>query len=411
MEMPHQSSRGQGALLAEAFSDFIAASSRLELSYRDLQAEVADLSRALSERNRSLSESLAANEAMADRLQRILETIPCGVLVVGKDGSVQLANPEATRLLALPAGGTLSAQNTSATPGFRFELHAPVSMEGEGEQEISLDGEGGQVWVAVRRVRLPPTGPRLTCSGELVLTIRDISARKRMEQEREAARDAVALAQVSALLAHEIRNPLASLELFAGLLGEDPERRDEWLSHLRAGIRSLSGTVNNVLTLHGNTPLLLEPVDLLTEAALAVDFLQPLAQQAEVNLCFLPENAQPGTAWSRVQGNRSAFHQILMNLCANALRHTPRGGAVEVSLETLDTGPTARRKITVTDTGCGIPADHLPHLFEVGFSGSGTTSGLGLAVCDRLARQMGGSLLVQSQVGHGSTFTLELRQR
>lgn len=403
---PTQPPQGaESVLLAEAFSDFIAASSRLEFSYRDLQAEVAELSQALSERNRSLSESLSDNKLMGDRLHRILETIPCGVLVVAEDGSVQLANPEAARLLALHMEDSTSSDHlTAAVPGIRLESRIPELDEEESEQEITLEREGESVWLAVRRVHLPLAGSG-SGTSEAVLTLRDITARKRMEQEREAARDAVALAQVSALLAHEIRNPLASMELFAGLLSEEPERAEEWLSHLRAGIRSLSGTVNNVLTLHGDTSLILEDVDLLGETALAVEFLQPMAHQAGVRLYFARGTDAPHV---RVRGNRNALHQILMNLCANALRHTPAGGTVEVACHAPAHGSTDGVCTSVTDTGCGIPPDHLPHLFDVGFSGSGATSGLGLAVCNRLVRQMDGTLVVNSRVGHGSTFTLEL---
>lgn len=405
MELPQRSS--DGVLLTEAISGFIAASSRLEDSYRDLQAEVAELSQALSERNRALSESLSENKAMGDRLQHILEAIPCGVLVVAEDGSVWLANPEATRLLALSTSPALDAG--SAYPKLRLylELHTPPAVDEESEQEFAFDRPEGRVWVAIRRVDLPATTLTLVGRAKTVLTLRDITVRKRMEQEREAARDAVALAQLSAILAHEIRNPLASMELFAGLLKEDPTRSDEWLSHLRASIRSLSGTVNNVLTLNGNTSLALNTIDIPEEAALAVEFLQPLARQAEVSLRFLPDTS--GSS-SKAYGNRGALHQILLNLCANALRHTPGGGTVHVSCQASTVGSVASLRITVTDTGCGIPTDHLPHVFKVGFSGSGASSGLGLAVCDRLARQMAGSLSVTSRVGHGSTFTLEIPQ-
>jgi signal transduction histidine kinase len=328
---------------------------------------------------------------------------------------VRLANPEAARLLDLCTQRTFPAttQGVHSRPGVDLELdlevqlHPALIAESEQEQEICFEVAGGPLWVAVRRVCLPSEGANLVGRDESVLTLRDVSARKRMEQEREAARDSVALAQVSAILAHEIRNPLASLELFAGLVSEDPGRRDEWISHLRAGIRALSGTVNNVLTLQGNTPLLMETVDVVTEASLAVEFLQPLAQQAEVSLCFrATQNGSAGLV-SRIHGNRSAFHQILINLCANALRHTPRGGSVEVTCQLPVVGEAAPLRVAVIDSGCGIPAEHMPHLFEIGFSGSGATSGLGLAVCDRLVRQIGGALSVESCVGLGSTFTLE----
>lgn len=400
MEGPPNTSVAGSYHLAGAFSDFIAASTRLEASYRELQSEVAQLSLALSDQNRALLESQSENRALGHRLEHILENVPCGVLVMDEDGCVRMANPEAARLLGRPADQEL-----------RLEWHARAAAADGDEQELSFETAEGQVWVALRRVLLPAYSSGAESGTESVLTLRDISSRKRMEEEREAARDTVALAQLSALLAHEIRNPLASLELFAGLLEEQPEGRQEWLSHLRAGIRSLSSTVNNVLTLHGNATLLLESVDVAVEAMLVVDFMQPTARQGEVDLHFVEEAPlEAEQAGSRVRGNRSAFHQVLINLCNNALRHTPRGGSVEVRWHAPPRREDVPLRISVSDTGCGICAEHLPRLFEVGFSGSGATSGLGLAVCERLLRQMGGALRVQSRVGHGSTFTLELAQ-
>lgn len=406
---------GVGQELATAFSDFIAASSRLEWSYRDLQAEVAQLTHALQERNRALSESLSENRALSHRFERILENVPCGVLVVDDRNTVQLANSEAARLLA---GSSSHGSVRSATlkPSLQQELQLPNSVADCHEHELSVNAAGNTLWLAVRRVQLPD-GSANRGRTEFVLTLRDITAHKQMEMEREQDREAVALAQVSALLAHEIRNPLASLELIAGLLSGEPERREEWFPHLQAGIRLLSGTVNNVLTLHSSTPQLLERVDVATETKLAVEFMQPIARQAEVSLTFREEEPIKSVGLSEeledgpwIQGNRGALHQILMNLCTNALRHTPEGGRVEVRWQARKRAKGAPLQIEVVDTGCGIPAEHLPRLLQLGFSGSGATTGLGLAVCDRLLRQLGGSLAVHSRVGHGSTFIVKLVQ-
>lgn len=394
----------EGGLLAEAFSDFMAASSRLEGSYRELQAEVAELSLALSERNRALSESLSENRAMGRLLERILDVIPCGVLVLNGDTSVLLANPEACRLLAARNEHALHAPADGH--GLQLGLECDLAGEefGEGEQELAFGTGNDALWIAMRQVAFPVSGDESRPDRPTrVLTLCDISARKRMEAEREAARDAVALAQVSALLAHEIRNPLAGLELFAGLLADVPERSEEWLSHLRAGIRSLSGTVNNVLTLHGSaTAPQAERVAVGAEIASVLDFLQPLALQARIHLSMEEIHED-----LHAQSSRSGLRQILLNLCSNALRHTQAGGSVTVACPQPQRAEDPVR-ISVTDTGCGIPHAHLDQIFELGFSGAGASSGLGLTVCDRLARQHGGSIQVTSRVGSGSTFTLEL---
>ena len=88
-------------LLAGEFSEFIAAAARLENSYRALQGEVSELGLELSERNAALNTSLADNERMRLALQQIVDSMPCGVLVLDRDGDISMINPESKRLLGL----------------------------------------------------------------------------------------------------------------------------------------------------------------------------------------------------------------------------------------------------------------------------------------------------------------------
>lgn len=386
-------------LLAEAFSDFISASARLEISYRDLQAEVQHLGRELAERNLALNASLAENQAMRQSLEQILESLPCGVLVLRRDGEVRFANPEASRLLDLSLSQMRSLEEIEQRRGVDLSMGSEDLTSSSPEQELVLRGVPGERWLAVRRQKLRQQAMSTTRSGaDAILILRDVSARRRSESERDAARSAVALAEVSAILAHEIRNPLASLELFASLLEDCPERLGEWVSHLRAGIRSLSGTVNNVLALHGGAAPVMARLELVRELEMAVDFVRPLATQADVTLTLAP-STDPVV----LHGNRSALQQLILNLCSNALRHTPAGGEIRISLR-LERGLIL---VAVEDNGQGISVEHQQQLFYSRFSGSGSTSGLGLAVCSRLMQQHGGAIRVQSEPGKGSIFTLE----
>lgn len=386
-------------LLAEAFSDFISASARLEISYRDLQAEVRHLGHELSERNLALNASLAKNEAMSQSLRAILDSLPCGVLVLDGEGDIRFTNPEASRLLDLPRTHMGSLCEIHERRGLDLSLIPSDNTANSPEQELALSGPSGERWLAVRRQSLLPAAARNTdVLTEDILILRDVSARRRWETEREAARSAVALAEVSSILAHEIRNPLASLELFTSLLEDCPDRLPEWISHLRAGIRSLSGTVNNVLALNGGSSLALERLDLGRELDLAVEFVRPLASQAEIALTLVP-CAEP----MPFRGNRSALQQLILNLCSNAIRHTSTGGRISIRRQ-LRSG---RLLVSVEDNGSGITPEDQRHLFHSRFSGSASTSGLGLAVCSRLMQQHSGSIRVHSDLNQGATFTLE----
>jgi signal transduction histidine kinase len=212
----------------------------------------------------------------------------------------------------------------------------------------------------------------------------------------------MALAEVSTILAHEIRNPLACMELFAGLIAEDRGNDAPWVSPLRAGIRQLSGTVNNVLNIHCGGNLHLGPVDLVASMESGVEFVRPIAEQAGVDLSF-----HSGEGELIVMGNENLLRQIILNMACNAIRHTAAGGKIEVSTQEVLRQGAMRAVVEITDTGCGIDAKNLDRIFEAGFSANGDTPGLGLAVCKRLMIAHGGEIRVSSQVDHGATFRLE----
>ena len=397
-------------LLADAFSEFISASSLLEASYRDLQREVAHLGYELAERNAALTRSLAENDRMRAALQQMIDSMPCGVLVLDTAETIVMINPEGRRLLELGSAPVESLRDLSAMSQVNFESLVAAS-EDRLDNEVCISSAAGKRWLAIgnRKLSCAPAG-REPGSGrsplQSIWILRDITANKQAEQEREKARSAMALAEISTILAHEIRNPLASMELFAGLIGaevaEDCGELPQWVSHLRAGIRLLSGTVNNVLSIHcGSTPHL-APVNLTACVQSGVEFVQPIADEAGVSLSF------SGAADSlTIHGNEEGLRQIILNLICNAIRHTPEGGKIDVSTRGISREGNGCALVEVTDTGCGIPEQLMEHLFDAGFSASGDTPGLGLAVCKRLMMQHGGEIRVSSRVNCGSTFQLE----
>ena len=386
--------------LADAFSEFISASGRLETSYRELQQEVAQLSQELAARNAALNASLAENEQMRAALEQIVDSMPCGVLVLDGDGRVVMINDESTRLLGLDSDcPARHLSEVSAVSGVRLGAFFENGTTGEAEQEFAQASGSGKRWLGVRKRRL--FGASEQGIGEqTILILRDISAQKQAEQQREAARKSMALAEVAALLAHEIRNPLASLELFAGLVVDDPDRREEWSAHLRAGIRSLAGMVTNVLSFHSLGRMQKSELDLPATLRAAVEFTRPIADQARLQLSF----ADAGDAAIRVSANQGALQQVVLNLIANAIRHTEPGGRIDISVQPR--GDSA--VVLFADSGSGIAEEQLPHIFEPGFSGSGHSCGLGLAVCRQIVAHHGGQIRVTSALGRGTTFHVEL---
>jgi signal transduction histidine kinase len=228
--------------------------------------------------------------------------------------------------------------------------------------------------------------------------------RQHFEEEREGLRRRQALAEMSAVLAHEIRNPLGSLELFAGLLadaGLDPEPH-QWVEHMQAGLRTLAATVNNVLQFHSQPQPGFMPTELGALLQWLEDFLRPLAQRGQVRMEFT--TALDGL-W--IAGDRHRLEQVLLNLALNSFQFMPGGGALRISghpgLPAGNRGPW----LEMADTGSGISGENLERVFDPGFTTRPGSPGLGLAVCKTVMEQHRGSIGVASSAGRGTTFTLQ----
>ena len=387
-------------LLADAFSEFIAASTQLEGSYRELQSEVAQLSGELADRNAALTRSLAENDRMRAELQQLIDSLPCGVLVLDGPEAVAMINPEGRRLLSLGRAEVKTLAGLSKLTNIHFEALA-ATADGQIDTEHCMASASGKRWLAIGRRELSTKPARHTASRSIWI-LRDITVQKQAELEREAARRATVLAEISTILAHEIRNPLASLELFAGLIAEDRGENPQWIANLRAGIRTLSGTVNNVLSMNGEGGTRFDTLNLVACVEGGVDFVQPVAEQAGVELASLSTEDE-----LQIRGNEDGIRQIILNLICNAIRHTTAGGRVDVEIWRMRGETGDRAVVEVRDTGCGISDEQIGRLFEAGFSGSGETPGLGLAVCKRLMAQHGGEIRVSSRLKQGSSFQLE----
>ncbi len=433
------SAAGNEQFLLQAFRTFAEAADSLERSYGELRGEVVRLRAELEQSNAGLVRSLSENRRMREHLDRILEGLPCGVLVERSDGSISLLNPEGRRLLGLPQlppvpSSSLSSSSSllslSAVPAELLDL-LNRAREARGEQELRLpdrcDSDGRhsndrtERWLAVRHAAVPDgqvpdgsaedgqatTGPANQGDAEPVsiFILRDVSDAKSLVQEREKLRREQALAEMASILAHEIRNPLGSLELFAGLLAAAalPPECHLWVEQVQAGLRTLGATVNNVLHFHSLPAPQRAPVDLGLLLDWAGGFLVPMARQARVELCLR----------NRLQGvwfvaDRHRLEQVLLNLVLNALRAMPGGGWVEISGHRTRHGNGCAAVISVNDTGPGIDARQAARIFEPGFSTRPGSPGLGLAVCRKIVEQHGGSLAVCNRAGSGASFALML---
>jgi signal transduction histidine kinase len=232
---------------------------------------------------------------------------------------------------------------------------------------------------------------------------------ERSEQQRR---------NLTADVAHELRTPLHIVQgNLEGLLDGVYEPTPEHINATLDETRLLTRLVNDLQTLSlaetGQLPL--HPTRFLLTDLMA-DLTSSFSSQAASLSIDLKTHI--ANADQKVTADYDRLNQVLSNLIANALRHTPSGGAVSVQAQSIEkhTGNSnSNLQITVRDTGSGIPAEDLPFIFDRFWRGDKsrserTHSGLGLAIAKQLLHAHGGTIEVESEPGKGTTFTVELPQ-
>ena len=245
------------------------------------------------------------------------------------------------------------------------------------------------------RLGLPPSRDEV---GRLAGTFDEMLGRldEAFQRERRFSNDA----------AHELRTPLAAMQSILSVIAEQrrtPAEYEAALADLAEETDKLRALTDDLLRLaraEASEPLW-EPVDLAELVPEVVDSLRPLTDADRVRLTCLTEGD------ASVVGDTDALIRLLVNLLDNAIKHTP-AGSIAVTVRGLPD----EVRIAVTDTGDGIAAEHLPHVFDRFYRAeeSRTTAGtgLGLAICREIVHTHGGDIEVTSEPGAGSTFTVRL---
>lgn len=254
----------------------------------------------------------------------------------------------------------------------------------------------------------------------ILLSIEDITERKQLEteliaQEKAARQQAEAANRIKdeflSNLSHELRNPLTSLLAWVQLLRDrslDDAQTERALEVIEQSARAQNHLIEDILDVSritsGKLRLDLRPIDLVVVVQAALDSIQFTAVEKNIQLVSSLSSIT-------VQGDSDRLQQVLWNLLSNAIKFTPAGGRVEITMEVVDN----QAQIQVSDTGIGISADLLPHIFERFYQGDSSTTktdrglGLGLGIVRYLIDLHGGTVQAESPgEGQGTTLTIRL---
>ena len=383
---------GERELLEAAFHSFDQAAHTLQQSYSTLTARVEQMDLELAQSNDALRRQLRVNEAMRMHLDGILESLSTGVLVLDDAGVITRGNAPAVRLL-----GTTDAD-------LRGRREAEV-LQSLGLAVTDRPQRIGQTVVTISHAPLTTeSGGR---SGSLLL-IHDVTRICQLEEQLQRKDRLAAMGEMIGRIAHEIRNPLGSVELFASLLRRDLAElpsSQRYAEQISQAVHAMDRLLANLLVYtkpdraprawHDAEPLVL---DSLTLAAHAITKI-PVDIRLDLDPCI-------PSLWC----HEGQMKQVFLNLIVNAVQAMPTGGVLTIRL-TQDReqalGVPAVR-LTVSDSGAGIDPAHRSRIFDPFFTTKDEGTGLGLAIVHAMVEAHQGRIDVESAVGLGTSFTILL---
>ncbi len=400
------------AALAEAFGTFEEASRTLAGAYDRLEDQFRRVNRELERANRELSRSYLEAESTRRLLDRVLASVPCGILSCDLGGVVTSANTALTAMLGRTEGSLQGMRYDRAIGGWEEVLaaclggaessRAPLTPLAPVARERSLRRADGAVVVVESTV-----SSLLSSEGApvgLVEVVKDLTEVRRLEEAVREGRTLAALGEMAAGLAHEVRNPLGGIKGFASLLARDiapDDPRAPLVGRIVEGVDALNRIVTDFLAYGAPSrpeTRAFDPGALVSEL-LALLGAEGLARDRVVVRADLPAPAAPALA----HADRDQVRQALLNLLRNALEATPAGGRVDVSVRSAG----GAAQIVVSDSGAGIPHAVLARLFRPFGSTKPGGTGLGLAVARSLVERNGGSLGIESSAA-GTRATVRI---
>lgn len=394
------------------------ATQELQKTHESLRAQVAHLSGELSEKNRELTSSLEEVSALKNYLANILESITDGVIAINPEREVMAFNQSAAQAALAMSQDHLGRPLTDVLPAACAELgrllvRALSEERGFTNVEISLA-------TTPRRVLSVSASPIRNLKGEIlgaVETFRDLTEIKALE-ERAARQDRLAeLGEMAAGVAHEIRNPLGGIELYASSLKRRlaPDSKEaEIAGRIGEAAVALNRIVTDMLNFTRQRELQRKPTD--PERVLRTAWDMAARERAHKEIIA---DWDVQTGGRKVPLDADQLAQAALNVILNASQFMQDGGHLEIcarfSADPGDGGAIAAANqaaeylhLEFTDDGPGISDENLGKLFNPFFTTRKDGTGLGLAIVHKIISDHGGSITVANRPPRGACFQFHL---
>ena len=387
--------------LAQAFGVFMAKAAELEASHVLLQGKVRDLTE-------ELAVKVTEVEKLKDHLSNVLENVADAVVAIDAEGRVTSFNRAAEELFGQTEermrGRELTEAGALAAPLAGLVGAALAGGERRrSEERVAARTDGSEAVLLLSAAPLRDDAGRLVGAAGSATDITQLRDLERALARRERL---AALGEMAAVLAHEIRNPLGGIQLYAGILGRSDSLTEEErgvVSKLSRGVTGLNKLVEDMLAF--------------AREIVADRKRQDVRMPVESALQgALPEFEAKGVAVARLGWDRpleaavdgDLLSRAVLNLLLNAAEAVEPGGHVEIAARFEVAGGRRFLTLRVSDDGRGLDAPRLEQVFDPFYTTKAQGTGLGLAVVSRIAAAHGGEVKAELNEGGGASFVLRL---
>lgn len=369
--------------LKTAFQTFNEMSEQLMFSYHQLENQVERLSQELAVAHDDRLEQFEQNKYLANRLERLLDALPGGVVVLSGKGIVQETNSVAVELLGEPLKGM----------EWRTVIQRAFEPQADDGHDISLK-DGRRVSISTSSLGKEP--------GQILL-ITDVTEKRLLQDRLGRYQRLSAMGQMAASLAHQIRTPTASALLYLSNLGRngtDPETVSKYSDKVREQLRHIEAMVRDMLVYAKGG------ADAQTSIFTTQELIDSLTQSVQAQLdhngvTLALENHVSGI---QLKGNREALIGALLNLVMNSIHAVGQEPLrIELCFARHDANTIS---ITVNDNGIGIPSEIQANIFDPFVTTRPQGTGLGLAVVKSIVEKHGGAINLESTQGKGTKVTI-----
>ena len=384
----------------EAFELFERQTGLLESSFSYLEKDLARSSGALRLADDSLREKDKESKRVLTHLHSVLESLSDGVFVVDSNGLVEFANSSVRKFFGETRALAGSLYVDVVTVPFQKDRLKGVLETARADLHREFEMGSAQTGRVLLQSSMSPV---ISDNGDVlgvVEILRDITQQRQVDRQLKHHRHMAALGEMAAGVAHEIRNPLGSIEGFALLLKKDLDRsgldsHSRLAERIVQGAENLNYVVSNLLDYARPVRLQYEMFSVHSLLCSLRDCLTGVVREKQVDLVI----QDPGEEM-QMRGDLRQLRHVLINLGRNAVEACVPGEKVHVEFFIYQ----SEVAFHISDNGCGIDAPDLERIFDPFFTTKSAGTGLGLSFCHKIVEAHGGEIMVHSDKSNGTVF-------